>query len=191
MMRYHLANPQYEQICTGKTCCSLFYNTLGLLYSFENSIRSLFLLRNANINSVNKVFKKSIKKSATSLLKSLPVLIGVIFVIGIFNSLLTKDVIKSIFFGNEFIDAIVGSVMGSISAGNPVTSYIISGELLKNGVALFAVTSFMVAWVTVGVVQLPAESVLLGKKFAITRNVVAFFFSIIVAAITCFIVSVI
>ncbi len=145
---------------------------------------------NVIINNVDNKFGISIKKSANSLLKSLPVIIGVIFIIGIFNSLLTKEVITNIFSGNDIADALIGGAIGSVSAGNPITSYIISGELLENGVALLAVTSFMVAWVTVGIVQLPAESVLLGKKFAITRNIIAFTSSIAVSAITCFIVGV-
>ena len=69
-------------------------------------------------------------------------------------------------------------------AGNPVTSYVLGGEFLTQGVGLVAVTAFIVAWVTVGLVQLPAEALLLGKKFAVTRNIVSFFFAIIVALIT-------
>jgi uncharacterized membrane protein YraQ (UPF0718 family) len=135
--------------------------------------------------------KVSIKKSTNGIIGSLPAIIGTILLIGILNNLLTKDVIAKIFSGNNAVDTFLGSLFGSISAGNPITSYIISGELLKNGVTLLAVTSFMVAWVTVGLVQLPAESALLGKKFAITRNVLAFVFSIIVAALTCFLVEII
>ncbi|OYT31107.1 hypothetical protein B6U93_04115, partial [Candidatus Woesearchaeota archaeon ex4484_78] len=82
------------------------------------------------------------------------------------------------------LDPLIGSSLGSVLAGNPITSYIVSGELLKQGVSLVAVTSFIVAWVTVGIVQLPAESLLLGKKFAIVRNITSFIFSIVVAIIT-------
>ena len=56
--------------------------------------------------------------------------------------------------------------------------------MLQQGVSLAAVTAFLVAWVTVGMIQLPAESMILGKKFAILRNVSAFFLSLIVAFIT-------
>ena len=35
-----------------------------------------------------------------------------------------------------------------------------------------------------GLVQLPAESMLLGKKFAIIRNITAFIFAMIVAVVT-------
>ena len=77
-----------------------------------------------------------------------------------------------------------GSTVGSISAGNPITSYIIGGELLKEGISLFAVTAFITAWVTVGIIQLPAEASILGKRFALARNILSFIFSIIVAIAT-------
>jgi len=41
-----------------------------------------------------------------------------------------------------------------------------------------------VAWVTVGVIQLPVESATLGKKFALSRNITAFVLSVMVAVIT-------
>jgi len=84
----------------------------------------------------------------------------------------------------------LGSLVGSISAGNPITSYILGGEFLEQGVGLMAVTAFLVAWVTVGVIQLPAESIILGKKFAILRNLTSFIFAMIVAILTIIILEV-
>jgi len=63
--------------------------------------------------------------------------------------------------------------------------------MLKQGVGLIAVTAFLVSWVTVGLIQFPAESTILGKKFAILRNISAFILSIIVAIITILILGVI
>ena len=58
-----------------------------------------------------------------------------------------------------FRDTVIGSAIGSIAAGNPIMSYIIGGELMKEGVSLFAITAFIVTWVTVSIVQFPAEAV--------------------------------
>ncbi len=123
-------------------------------------------------------------KTAKSLWNSLPILLGVILLVSLTNTLLPKSVFSSLFKNNPILDPLIGSSLGSVLAGNPITSYIVSGELLKQGVSLVAVTSFIVAWVTVGIVQLPAESLLLGKKFAIVRNITSFIFSIVVAIIT-------
>jgi hypothetical protein len=79
---------------------------------------------------------------------------------------------------------LVGAVLGSVAAGNPLAGYILGGELLAGGVSLIAVTALIVAWVTVGVVQLPAESLLLGRRFALSRNLLGFLSAIAIAYLT-------
>jgi len=134
---------------------------------------------------VNMTNKETIIVSFYKALKNfgmaLPVLLGVILLLGLFKIYITPELISSVFTGGLFRDTVLGSIIGSISAGNPITSYIIGGELLKQGVSLFAVTAFIVAWVTVGVVQLPAEASILGKRFALTRNILSFIFALLVA----------
>jgi len=128
--------------------------------------------------------KKSLLKSAKALFKSLPLIMSTILLISLINAVIPKSFYNNILNNNILIDPFVGSIIGSISAGNPITSYIIGGELLKENISLFTITAFIVTWVTVGIVQLPAESILLGKRFALLRNSIAFFFAIIVAVIT-------
>ena len=127
--------------------------------------------------------KEAIRKAAKTMGTAFPMIIGIIILISLFNTLIPTSSYKILFRGTIF-DPVVGALLGSVVAGNPVTSYLISGDLLKQGISLLAVTAFMVAWVTVGVIQLPAEIQFLGKKFAITRNVSAFLFSLVVAFIT-------
>ena len=128
--------------------------------------------------------KQSIIKAAKGLWMALPMILGTILIISLISALVPKSFYTSIFSKNPFLDSFIGSIIGSISAGHPITSYIFGGEMLSRGVGLIAVTAFVVSWVTVGLIQLPAESVILGKKFAIVRNVTAFILSIVVAIIT-------
>jgi len=123
-------------------------------------------------------------KSFKSFSASLPVLIGVVLLLGLFRVNVSPQLISSIFSGEFFRDVLIGSLIGSISAGNPITSYIIGAELLNEGVSLFAVTAFIVAWVTVGIIQFPAEAAILGKKFALKRNLISFILSIFVSLAT-------
>ena len=42
-------------------------------------------------------------------------------------------------------------------------------------------TAFILSWMTVGIISLPAEMEILGKRFAVARNLVSFVFCIIIA----------
>ena len=130
--------------------------------------------------SILNSFLKAFKSFSTSI----PIFIGVILLMGLFQTFVSKKMISYVFTGESLFDALIGTVIGSISAGNPINSYIIGGELQKSGVSLFAVTAFIVAWVTVGVLQYPAESSILGKRFATFRNVLSFILAIIVSIVT-------
>jgi len=125
----------------------------------------------------------SFYKSLKSFAAALPVLLGVILLLGLFRMNVSAQFISSIFKGELLRDTIIGSLIGSVSAGNPITSYIIGAELLSEGVSLFAITAFIVAWVTVGVIQLPAEAAILGKRFAFARNLISFILAILVSMV--------
>ncbi len=133
---------------------------------------------------MKKQVKESIYKAGKSLGKMFPIILGTILLISLISALVPQSFYSRIFTGNNFLDPFIGSLIGSISAGMPLISYILGGELLNQGINLLAVTAFLVAWVTVGIVQLPAEIMILGKKFAIFRNLSAFVLSMIVAMIT-------
>ena len=129
-------------------------------------------------------FTQAVVKSAKALRKAAPIILGVILLVSLANTIIPKEAVTKLFTRNSILDSFIGSGVGSILAGNPITSYILGGELLKQGIGLVAVTAFIVAWVTVGIVQLPAESIMLGKRFALTRNITAFFLAIVTALIT-------
>ncbi len=116
--------------------------------------------------------------------KMLPILIGVIFLMGLFKAFVSKQMLLSVFSGNPIWDTVKGASLGSILPGNPINSYIIGGEMLENDVSLFAVTAFMMTWVSVGLVQLPAEMVALGRKFSLARNAISLVASIGAAIMT-------
>ena len=123
-------------------------------------------------------------------INTLPTVLGMLLLVSIITNTIPKQFYKSLFNGNLWRDSLIGNALGSFLIGNPVTGYIIGNELIKNGVSLIAVTAFLVAWVTVGLIQSPAEAVLLGKRFALFRNISAFFMAIIVAIITVIIVGI-
>ncbi len=144
----------------------------------------------SNQNTISQL-KTSLHKTLQSFRQMTPVIVGVIFFIAFLTEVIPQSFYSAVFTGNNFLDPVVGGILGSIAAGNPLVSYIAGGELLNNGVSLIAVAAFILTWVTVGIVQLPAESLILGKQFAVVRNLVSFLTAILIAILLVFTLAVI
>jgi len=140
---------------------------------------------------VKKDINKALLKAGKSLWKTLPLILGTILLVSLISTIIPKSFYLTVFNKNIILDSLIGSLIGSVSIGTPIASYIFGGELLAQGISLIAVTAFLVAWVTVGIIQLPAEASILGRKFAFLRNLTAFILAIIVAVITVFIYKII
>ena len=123
----------------------------------------------------------SLKKTARTFVNLLPIIIGMLLLTSLAVVVFPEQISAGLFGGNDALDALIGASVGSVAAGHPLASYLLGGELLKGGVSLIAVTALIVSWVTVGIVQLPAEALMLGLRFAIYRNVIGFFTAIVIA----------
>ena len=128
---------------------------------------------------------QTLRKTVRGFLVSmLPMLLGVILLMGLFQVYVTEEMLASLFSGAPFPDMLIGLGTGSVAMGQPVASYIIGGELLNSGISLYAVAAFIIAWVTIGVVQLPLEIEVFGLRFTVMRNLLNLLFALFVAAAT-------
>ncbi|MFP4118923.1 MAG: hypothetical protein ACLFTH_02605 [Candidatus Woesearchaeota archaeon] len=134
-------------------------------------------------------WKSAFIKAMKGFSKAIPIIFGVVLLLGLLQSIVTDEMILSLFSHSRLGNMLIGSVSGSVLAGNPITSYVIGGELQDQGVSLLAITAFLVSWTTVGVVQFPAESKILGTRFALFRNLSSFILSFLVALITVLVVG--
>jgi len=100
--------------------------------------------------------KQALPQTIRAFKKSLPILMGVLMLLALAGILVPRTALGVIFTGNAFLDPLVGALVGSVSGGNPITSYIIGGELKQQGISMLAITAFIVAWVTVGVKSFPS-----------------------------------
>jgi len=128
--------------------------------------------------------RTSLIKTARTFGQALPVIAGMLLLTSLALTLFSPQQFARLFGRNDMLDALLAAALGSIAAGPPLASYLLGGELLGGGVSLLAVTALVVSWVTVGLVQLPAEALFLGRRFAVTRNLVAFAFTLAVAWLT-------
>ncbi|GBC59149.1 hypothetical protein DENIS_0085 [Desulfonema ishimotonii] len=126
----------------------------------------------------------ALKKSLRQFSQMLPMMLSIVLLAGFLNTFISDAGLTALFSGSALRDTLAGGLTGSLFAGNAVNSYIIGKELLDNGVSLFAVTAFIMAWATVGIIQLPAEAAALGKRFAILRTLLTFLLALAVALLT-------
>lgn len=113
-----------------------------------------------------------------------PLLLGVIGLVGLFQILVTPKMLAALFRGNPLVDTLIGTLTGAAAAGNPVISYLLGGELLNQGISFYAVSAFILSWVTLGFIQLPAEVEVFGGRFTLYRNILAFVFTMLIAVLT-------
>ncbi len=133
-----------------------------------------------------KIILSSFKKTIIGIWQFVPILVGMIGLVAFLIVSIPKEFYAKFFNGNLIWDSLVGAILGSISTGNPLVSYIVGGEFLEQGVDLVAVSAFILTWVTVGITQLPAEILIFGKKFALSRNLLSFASALLVSFLTVF-----
>lgn len=135
-------------------------------------------------------FKQALWGTFRTLYVIMPMLFAVIGLIGLFQTVVTPQMLHSLFSGSPLQDTFVATLAGGISVGQPFFSYIIGGELLKEGVPLCAVIAFILAWVTLGIVQLPLEWSIFGRRFTTIRNLLSFIFVLLIAWATAITLSI-
>jgi uncharacterized membrane protein YraQ (UPF0718 family) len=129
--------------------------------------------------------KKSISKGWKQFLNQLPLLIAIFLLIGIFDKFVPKSIVVNfIGKGKGFASVLRASVLGSIIMGPVSSEYPFGAVLLQKGATIAATAVFLDAWVMVGVITLPFEISVFGKKFALLRNILAFVGAIIIGMIT-------
>jgi len=134
------------------------------------------------------IILQRLKKASFQTLKSLemiaPMLLAIVGLVGIFETYITPEMIHTLFSGKAINDTLVGTAAGALSVGQPFLSYIISGELLQEGISMYAVTAFILSFVTLGVIQLPLEFSIFGARFTLIRNILSFIFALLIAYLT-------
>ena len=128
--------------------------------------------------------KENFRKTIRTFINVLPIIIGMILVTSLVVTVFEEQISSGVFGNGDILDTLLGASIGSIATGHPLASYLLGGEMLRGGVGLIAVTALLVTWVTVGIVQLPAEALMLGMRFAVYRNIISFTAAIIIAFLT-------
>ena len=131
----------------------------------------------------NKSFLAVLKKSTLSFYYVSPMILGVLGISALLITFVSPTEAHKIFTGNKTLDTIYGAVLGSIMMGNALLSYILAGEFQNMNISLFAITAFLLSWVSIGYVQIPMEISFFGKRFTFVRNGLAIVFTLIISVL--------
>ncbi len=108
----------------------------------------------------------------------IPMLLWIIIIISIFKQAWIFDRITN-YVNDDFLWVILADIFWSLSVGNTINSYIIANSFWDINDYILVISVFLIAWVSVWIIQFPAESYFFGRKFAIIRNLISFFFAIV------------
>jgi len=126
--------------------------------------------------------KKALIKAWNSFKNILPLLLGVILLIGLMLSILdTKFISRIIGEKSGALGVLLASVVGSITLIPGFIAFPTAALLLEGGAGYIQIAAFVQTLMMVGIVTLPMEIKYFNKKVAILRNVISFVLSIGVA----------
>jgi len=126
-------------------------------------------------------FIKVLKQSAMAFFKVSPMIVAVLALSALLLTFVPAQQVKNVFTGNPVTDTLFGTLTGGIMVGNAMISYILGGELLKMNISMYAVTAFLLAWVSIGYVQIPMEISFFGKRFTFAKNILSIVFTLIIS----------
>ena len=125
--------------------------------------------------------KSALKSTVKTLYMSSPMLLAIIGLIGLFKAFITSEMLHTLFSGSGLHDMLIGVGLGGLSVGQPFLSYIIGGELLDEGASFYGAIAFILAFVTLGVVQIPLEFSIFGPRFTLLRNLLSLLFAFLLS----------
>ncbi|HCT65121.1 MAG TPA: permease [Lachnospiraceae bacterium] len=128
--------------------------------------------------------KKALKKAWKAFENILPEFLVVILLVGLLLAILNPQTISKII-GSEsgWFGVLLAAIIGSITMIPGFVAFPTAAILLQNGAGHMQIAAFVSTLMMVGIVTLPVEIKYFGKKISILRNILAFFFSFIVALI--------
>ena len=123
--------------------------------------------------------KKALLKAWKSLKNLLPMLLGVILLIGLMLSIIDAKLISKIIGGESgFYGVMLASLVGSITLIPGFIAFPTAALLLAGGAGFIQIAAFVQTLMMVGIATLPMEIKYFNKKAAILRNIISFVLSI-------------
>jgi len=123
--------------------------------------------------------KQALIKAWNSFKNILPMLLGVILLVGLILSILDTDLITRIIGKDSgVLGVLLASIVGSITLIPGFIAFPTAALLLVGGAGYIQIAAFIQTLTMVGVITLPLEIKYFNKKVAVIRNITSFILSI-------------
>jgi uncharacterized membrane protein YraQ (UPF0718 family) len=135
--------------------------------------------------------KQALLKAWNSFKNILPMLLGVVLLVGLILSILDTNLISKIIGSQSgFYGVMLASLLGSVTLIPGFIAFPTAALLLNGGAGYIQIAAFVQTLMMVGIVTLPMEIKYFDKKVAIARNAISFVLSIGVAYLMGFILGI-
>lgn len=109
-------------------------------------------------------------------------IVGILFLIGLIQTFVPPEVIRSLLGGSDQVAATVASAFaGSITLIPAFVAFPLVGSFVDAGASIVPAVAFLTTLTMVGVVTFPLERETFGTKFAAVRNGASFVFALLIA----------
>jgi uncharacterized membrane protein YraQ (UPF0718 family) len=132
---------------------------------------------------------KDRKKTKMALIKAwksfeniLPQFLSILIIIGLALAIVSPETITILIGTSSGMGGVLGAAMiGSVTLIPGFIAFPLAAALLKSGAGYMQIAAFVSTLMMVGIVTMPLEIKILGKRATIIRNISAFVFSLIAA----------
>ena len=127
---------------------------------------------------------QSLKVAGKTFIKILPMVFIILIAIGLLLGFVSSDQISR-FVGEQSgaIGVLLVGIVGAIMHIPALLSFPLAASILESGASITAVAAFITTLTMIGMITLPLEIKILGKKMALLRNGISFVISIAIAFI--------
>ncbi len=126
--------------------------------------------------------KKALRKAWKSFENILPQFLVVLVMVGVLLTLMDSEMIlRLIGTDSGWFGVLLSAVVGAVTLIPGFVAFPTAAMLLEGGAGYMQIAAFISTLMMVGIVTLPVEITFFGKRLAIYRNILAFFFSFLVA----------
>jgi len=125
---------------------------------------------------------KALKAAGKMFLSMLPMLVMIILLIGLLFGFVPEESLKQ-FLGEQsgFFGVISTALFGAVLHIPALLAFPLGASLLDKGASITVVAAFLTTLTMIGMVTLPLEIQVLGKKFALMRNGLSFIAALIIS----------